>query len=194
MSMAFIDNCIVYAKTQYLQCWPFSFKTSSIRPGMLSINFWAKSWLMAAHSCIINAWSKSEFVGFCLSTHLLRIDNKFSMGLRSGEFPGHGPKMSMFCSSSHLVITFALWQGALSCWKRRCSSPNFSWIVGRSYSQRTLLCHSKKFGHGCRTDNVLKGCEWIPLIWPVKGPSGLMDKASAFGAEDCGFESHLGRL
>ncbi len=27
-----------------------------------------------------------------------------------------------------------------------------------------------------------------------KGPSGLMDKASAFGAEDCGFESHLGHL
>lgn len=22
---------------------------------------------------------------------------------------------------------------------------------------------------------------------------GLMDKASAFGAEDCGFESHIGR-
>ena len=67
---------------------------------------------MAAHSCIINAWSLSEFVGFCLSTRLLRINHKFSMGLRSGEFPVHGPKISMFCSPSHLVITFALWQGA----------------------------------------------------------------------------------
>ena len=28
---------------------------------------------MAAHSCIINAWSLSEFVGFCLSTRPLRI-------------------------------------------------------------------------------------------------------------------------
>ncbi len=52
----------------------------------------------------------------------------------------------------------------------------------------------KKFGHGCRTDNVLKGCEWIPLIWPVKGPCGLMDKASASEAGDCGFKSHLGRF
>ena len=26
------------------------------------------------------------------------------MGLRSGEFPGHGPKILMLCSSSHLVI------------------------------------------------------------------------------------------
>ncbi|KAK6319098.1 hypothetical protein J4Q44_G00103090 [Coregonus suidteri] len=82
---------------------------------------------MAAHSCIINAWSLSKCVGFCLSTRLLRIDHKFSMELRSGEFPGHGPKMLMFCSPSHLVITFALWH---------CSSPNCSWMVGRSCSQR----------------------------------------------------------
>ena len=104
---------------------------------------------MAVHSCIINAWSLSEFVGFCLSTCLLRIDHKFSMGLRSGEFPGHGPKISMFCSPSHLVITFALWQGAPSCWKRHCSSPNCSWMVGRSCSRR--MCWSSK-----RQDCLLK--------------------------------------
>src|SRR4029434_3759164 len=89
---------------------------------------------MPAHSWIINAWSLSEFVGFCLSTRLLRIDHKFSMGLRYVEFPRHGPKISMFCSPSHLVITFALWQGAPSCWKRHCSSPNCSWMVKRSCS------------------------------------------------------------
>ncbi len=33
---------------------------------------------------------------------------------------------------------------------------------------------------------------WIPLVWPVKGPCGLMDKASASEAGDCGFKSHLG--
>ena len=33
----------IYAKSQYLQCWPFFFRTSAIRLGMLSINFWAKS-------------------------------------------------------------------------------------------------------------------------------------------------------
>ena len=99
----------VHAKSQYLQCWPFLFKTSAIRPGMLLINFWATCRLMAAHSCIINAGTLSKFVGYCLSTRLLRIDHKFSMGLRSGEFPDHGPKTSMFFSPSHLVITFALW-------------------------------------------------------------------------------------
>ena len=85
----------VDAKNQYLQCWPFFFKTSTIRPGMMSINFWATSWLLAAHSYIINAWSLSEFVCFCLSTRLLRIEHKFSMGLRSEEFPGHGPKINV---------------------------------------------------------------------------------------------------
>ena len=28
----------------------------------------------------------------------------------------------------------------------------------------------------------------------MTGPCGLMDKASVSGAEDCGFESHQGRL
>ena len=82
----------VDAKRQYLQSWLFFFKTSAIRPGMLSINFWATSWLMAAHSCISNAWSLSGFVGFSLSACLLRIGHKFSMGLRSGEFSDHGPQ------------------------------------------------------------------------------------------------------
>ena len=92
--------------------------------------------------CIINAWSLSEFWGFCLSTCLLKIDHKFSIGLRSGEFPGHGPKILMFYSPSHLVNTFALWQGAPSSWKRHCSSPNVSWMVGRSCSRRMCWYHS----------------------------------------------------
>ncbi len=41
---------------------------------------------------------------------------------------------------------------------------------------------------------ILHQAVWIPLIWPVKGPCGLMDKASASEAGDCGFKSHLGRF
>ncbi len=52
--------------------------------------------------------------------------------------------MSMFCSSSHLVITFALWQGALSCWKRRVFVAKLFLDCREKYSQRTLLCHSQK--------------------------------------------------
>uniref|UniRef100_A0A9J7ZTN8 Tc1-like transposase DDE domain-containing protein n=1 Tax=Cyprinus carpio carpio TaxID=630221 RepID=A0A9J7ZTN8_CYPCA len=64
------------------------------------------------------------------------------MGLRSGEFPGHGPKISTFWSPSHLVITFALWHGAPSCWKMHCSSPNCCWVVGRSCCWRVFWYHS----------------------------------------------------
>lgn len=35
-------------------------------------------------------------------------------------------------------------------------------------------------------------CDFL-LHWPVR-PCGLMDKASASGAGDCGFESHQGRI
>lgn len=57
--------------------------------------------LMAAHSFIKNnqCFELVRICGFCLFTRLLRIDYTFSMGSRSGEFPGHGLKMFMFCST-----------------------------------------------------------------------------------------------
>lgn len=45
---------------------------------------------------------------FFLPNRLLRIDHKFSLGLRSGEFPGH--KAKMFCSQRHLFINLAYGQ------------------------------------------------------------------------------------
>ena len=106
----------MYGKSQYLQCWPFFFKTSAIHPGMLSINFLETSRFMATHSCIISGGSLSEFVGFCLSTHLLKVDHKFSEGLGSEEFAGHGLKILMVRPHNHLVVTFALC--APSYWKK----------------------------------------------------------------------------
>lgn len=50
-----------------------------------------------------------EFVricGFCLSTRFLRIHCKFSVG--SVQFPGHGSRILMLLSPSHLVTTFLL--------------------------------------------------------------------------------------
>lgn len=88
----------------------------------------------------------------------LRINLKFSLALWSGEFPGHGPKMSMFCCPSHLVITVALWQGAPLFWKGQCSSPNCSWMVGRSFSRRMFWYHSWFM--------AIQNCEWaLSLSW-----------------------------
>lgn len=97
----------MYAESQDLHCSPFFFITSLY--SKLEISFWSKSWFLPQSFQLI---------------HLLRTDHRFWMGLRSGEFPGHGPKFSMFCSPSHLVFTFALWHDAPSCWERHCSSPN----------------------------------------------------------------------
>lgn len=46
------------------------------------------------------------------------LDHKFSMGLRSGEFPGVEPKILMFCHPSHFILTCVLRQAAPSCWER----------------------------------------------------------------------------
>lgn len=37
--------------------WPLFFKTSTVRSGMLDISYWAKSWLIAIHSCHSSSWS-----------------------------------------------------------------------------------------------------------------------------------------
>lgn len=102
----------------------------------------------------VNAWSLSEFVGFCLSSCLLRIKCTFSMGLWSGEFPGYGPKMSIFCSPSHFVIAFALWQSAPWCWKRHCWSQTVLGWLGEVTLEDVLV---QFFIHGCFFQQT---CEW----------------------------------
>lgn len=53
----------------------------------------------------------------------------------------------MFSSPSHLVIIFAHWQGAPSCWKRHSSSPARSWMTGRSCAHRTFWQRSPLMGN-----------------------------------------------
>ena len=132
----------VHAKSQYLQCWPFFFKISAIRPGILSINFWATSWLMAAHSCIINAWSLSEFVWF-LFVHLPLEDwPQILNGIKVWGVSWPWTQNFNVLFPEPLSYHFSLWQGAPSGWKRHCSSPNCSWMVGRSCSRRMFWYHS----------------------------------------------------
>ena len=141
----------VYSKSQYLQRQPIFFKTSTILPGMLSINFWATSWQMAAHYCVIDAWNLSDFVGICLSTRFLKIDHKFSVRLRTGEFPRHGPKPFSYHFCFIARCSFMLE-------KALCSSPNCSWMVGRSCSRRMLWHY---FIHAC----VLRqNSEWAHFL------------------------------
>lgn len=86
------------------------------------------------------------------------------MGWRSGEFPGHGPKSPCFGPQA---IIFALWQGAPLCWKRHCSSPNCSWMVGRRCSWRTFFYHSLFMFLGKIVSKPTLLAEKQPHIWMV---------------------------
>ena len=59
-------------------------------------------------SCLsARSWCGLLFVGFCLSTPFLRIDHRFSMGLRSG------PRIQ----NVNVMISEPLHYGAPSCWE-----------------------------------------------------------------------------
>lgn len=64
--------------------------------------------ILVIHSCITSAWEFDRICGFCLSARFLRIHCKFSVGLSSVAFPGHGSRILMLLSPSHLVTTFLL--------------------------------------------------------------------------------------
>ena len=115
----------VDAKSQYLQCWPFFFKTSAIHPGILSINWW-----------------QPRICGFLFVHPPLQDWPQVLNGIKVSGVSWPWTQNIDVLFPEHLVITFALWQGAPLCWKRHCSSPNCSWMVGRSCSWRMCWYHS----------------------------------------------------
>ncbi len=61
---------------------------------------------------------------------------RYSIGLRSGEFGGQvNTSNLLLCSSNHSWTIFALWQGALSCWKRPQPPENTVCMKGCSWSE-----------------------------------------------------------
>jgi hypothetical protein len=51
------------------------------------------------------------------------------VGFRSGFWAGQSISGALL-STNHSLIDLALWQGALSCWYRQSSSPNWSSALG----------------------------------------------------------------
>lgn len=100
--------------------------------------FWAKSWLMI---CSLRCF---QFVIFCLSTCLLRIDYRFSMGLRSEEFPNHWSKISVH-KFWNIVNTFDSWHGG-------------------HYNTFYIIIHASLYGQRCK---------WIhSLTWEATSKHG----------------------
>ena len=61
--------------------------------------------------------SDAADVGRSWATFCFMLVHRFSMGLRSGLDPGHGPRTSIPWSAIHLETLAVRWQGAPSCWK-----------------------------------------------------------------------------
>ena len=61
------------------------------------------------------------------------MDHKFSIGFKSGEFPGHGERTLIPKSSRSPLTLTAQWQGAPSCWKMQLWSKRRSSIMTFSY-------------------------------------------------------------
>ena len=84
------------------------------------------------------AWSLSEFWGFCLPLEdWPQVPNGIKVWGVSWPWT-----QNIDVLFPEPLITFALWQGAPSCWKSHCSSPNCSWMVGRSSYRRMCWYHS----------------------------------------------------
>ncbi len=102
--------------TQYLVGAPFAWITAAMRRGMESISLWHCSGVMRAQVALIVAFSSSALLGLAYRIFLFTIPNRFSMGLRSGEFAGQ-LRTGIPWSLNQVLVALALCAGAKSCWK-----------------------------------------------------------------------------
>ncbi len=94
--------------------------------------------MIASHSCC----------RFVVCTSMMRISRSTtsqscSIGLRSGDCGGHLSKVnSLSCTRNQSEMIWALWHGALSCWKyirRWCTVVIKGWTWSQQYSGRLVF-------------------------------------------------------
>ncbi len=99
---------------------PFAFRTASILCGIDSTRCWKHSSEMLVHIDMIASHSCCRFV-VCTSMMWISRSTTYqrcSIGLRSGDCGDHLSKVnSLSCSRNQSEMIWALWRGALSCWK-----------------------------------------------------------------------------
>ncbi len=99
---------------------PFVFRTALILCGIDLTRCWKHSSEILVLIDMIASRSCCRFVG---CTSMMRISRsttsqRCSIGLRSGDCGGHLSKAnSLSCSRNQSEMIWALWHGALSCWK-----------------------------------------------------------------------------
>ncbi len=99
---------------------PFAFRTALILRGTGSKRCWKHSSEILVHIDMIASHSCCRFVGCTTMMWISRSSTSHmcSIGLRSGDCGGHLSKVnSLSCSRNQSEMIWALWHGALSCWK-----------------------------------------------------------------------------
>ena len=86
--------CQLLVTTEYLVCKPLLFNTAWIHFGIerqsFSQYYGMISW---THVSLITCFKWVSELGLCAATFCFKTTQQFSMGLRSGEFPGQGPRI-----------------------------------------------------------------------------------------------------
>ena len=123
--------------------------------GMLSTNF-SKSELVITwnQECMIASMSSFRFPGLFAATWRLSLAHKFSMGLRSGLFPGQFITLMLLLvnQSTHFL---AVWQGAPSCWNiKSWPCPKISLAEGSILGINTWLIYLSAFMFPSNTCNL----------------------------------------
>ncbi len=98
----------------------FAFRSALILHGIYSTRCRKHSSEILVHIDMISSHSCCRFVGCTSMMWISRstTSQRCSIGLRSGDCGGHLSKVnSLSCSRNQSEIIWALWHGALCCWK-----------------------------------------------------------------------------
>ncbi len=109
-----------HTHTEYRAGPPFAFRTALILRGTDSTRFGKHSSEILVHIDMIASRSCCRFVGCTSMMRMYRstTSQRCFIGLRSGDCGGHLSKVnSLSCSRNQSEMIWALWHGALSCWK-----------------------------------------------------------------------------
>ena len=117
-----------------------------MRLGMESVRCLQTFWSLSVHQIsLMICFSSSKVVGFDVETFFLISVRKFSIGLRSGEFPAY-LSIVTFLVWNQFMTDLALWHGAESFWKvvHPWMLMKFSTVKLR-YFATSLLCHPRYY-------------------------------------------------
>ena len=152
---------------QYFECPPLASNTALICLGMFSIRFRHSSVGMSrTQDDLMVLISDGRLVGCFSGTLFCSSVQKFSIGLRSGLFPGHSNILIFFILRKSVTI-FARWHGVPSC----INISQICTAMSTSLSLPDIFCHSWWFRDRGRIGRPFLALKLLPKSSPLAGVS-----------------------